>query len=89
MLVSSDDSDPMLTEIQFNYQYKLDTSAGNSSSDFVLWSKLTESTVLSWKDADERVISDALNETKTYHETKITSMLSPPTPTEIEKSVPW
>ena len=65
------------------------TSAGNSSSDFVLWSKLTESIVLSWKDADERVISDALNETKTYHETKITSMLSPPTPTEIEKSVPW
>ena len=88
-LVSSDDSNPEVNKITSDYEYYLDTSAGNSSSDFVLWSKLTESIVLSWKDADERVISDALNETKTYHETKITSMLSPPTPTEIEKSVPW
>ena len=89
MLVSSDDSDPMLTEIQFNYQYKLDTSAGNSSSDFVLWSKLTESTVLSWKDKEGQVILDAINDAKTYNETHIAGILSPPTPTEIEKSVPW
>ena len=89
MLTSSDDSDPEATEIQFNYKYTLDTSAGNSSSDFVLWSKLTESTVLSWKDIDGKVISDAINDAKTYHETKIAGILSPPTPIEIEKSIPW
>tara|TARA_Y100000114_G_scaffold82197_1_gene75872 strand:- start:393 stop:740 length:348 start_codon:yes stop_codon:yes gene_type:complete len=89
MLVSSDDSDPEATEIQFNYKYTLDTSAGNSSSDFILWSKLTESTVLSWKDKEGQVILDAINDAKTYHETKIAGILSPPTPTEIEKSNPW
>ena len=89
MMVSSDDSDPEATEIQFNYKYTLDTSAGNSASDFVLWSKLDESTVISWKDIEGQVIIDALNEAKTYHETKIASILSPPTPTEIEKSNPW
>ena len=89
MLVSSDDSDPAATELRYNYQYYLDTSAGNSSSDFVLWSKLTESTVLSWKDKEGQVILDAINDAKTYHETKIAGILSPPTPTEIEKSNPW
>jgi len=89
MLVSSDDSDPAATELRYNYQYYLDTSAGNSSSDFVLWSKLTESIVLSWKDVDGIVISDSLNREKTWNETRIANKLSPPTPTEIEKSNPW
>ena len=89
MLTSSDDSDPEVNKITSNYEYYLDTSAGNSASDFVLWSKLTESIVLSWKDIDGIVISDAINDAKTYHETKIAGILSPPTPTEIEKSIPW
>ena len=89
MMVSSDDSDPEATEIQFNYQYKLDTSAGNSASDFVLWSKLTESIVLSWKTNDGRVISDALNDTKTWQENQLSKIISPPPPEMIEKSIPW
>ena len=89
MMVSSDDSDPEATEIQFNYQYTLDTSAGNSSSDFVLWSKLTESIVLSWKTNDGRVISDALNDTKTWQENQLSKIISPPPPEMIEKSIPW
>ena len=89
MLTSSDDSDPEVNKITSNYEYYLDTSAGNSSSDFVLWSKLTESIVLSWKDVDGIVISDSLNREKTWNETRIANKLSPPTPTEIEKSNPW
>ena len=89
MMVSSDDSNPEATEIQFNYQYKLDTSAGNSASDFVLWSKLTESIVLSWKTNDGRVISDALNDTKTWQENQLSKIISPPPPEMIEKSIPW
>tara|TARA_B000000532_G_C18518435_1_gene256256 strand:+ start:119 stop:466 length:348 start_codon:yes stop_codon:yes gene_type:complete len=87
--ISSDDSDPEATVIKSFFKYKLNTSAGNSASDFVLWSKLDESTVLSWKDIDGKVILDSLNETKTDHETRIAGILSPPTPTEIEKSIPW
>ena len=89
MMVSSDDSDPEATEIQFNYKYTLDTSAGNSATDFVLWSKLTESIVLSWKTSDERVILDSLNEEKTRNENQIAKIISPPPPIEIEKSIPW
>ena len=89
MLVSSDDSDPVATELRYNYQYYLDTSAGNSSSDFVLWSKLTESIVLSWKTNDGRVISDALNDTKTWQENELSKIISPPPPEMIEKSIPW
>ena len=89
MLTSSNDSDPEVNKIISDYDYYLDTSAGNSSSDFVLWSKLTESIVLSWKDVDGIVISDSLNREKTWNETRIAGKLSPPTPTEIEKSIPW
>ena len=89
MLTSSDDSDPEATKIQSDYYYPLDTSAGNSASDFVLWSKLTESIVLSWKTNDGRVISDALNDTKTWQETQVSNKVSPPPPKIIEKSIPW
>ena len=89
MLVSSDDSDSEATKITSDYEYYLDTSAGNSASDFVLWSKLTESTVLSWKDIDGIVISDALNDAKTWQETEIAYTLPPPPPEMIEKSIPW
>ena len=88
-LASSDDSDPEANKITSDYEYYLDTSAGNSASDFVLWSKLTESIVLSWKTNDGRVISDALNDAKTWQETQIANTLSPPPPEMIEKSIPW
>ena len=89
MLTSSDDSDPEVNKITSNYEYYLDTSAGNSASDFVLWSKLTESIVLSWKTNDGRVISDSLNDTKTWQENELSKIISPPPPIEIEKSIPW
>ena len=89
MLTSSDDSDPEVNKITSNYEYYLDTSAGNSASDFVLWSKLTESIVLSWKTNDGRVISDALNDTKTWQENELSKIISPPPPKMIEKSIPW
>ena len=89
MLTSSDDSDPEATKITSDYYYCLDTSAGNSAPDFVLWSKLTESIVLSWKTNDGRVISDALNDTKTWQENQLSKTISPPPPIEIEKSIPW
>ena len=88
-LTSSDDSDPEANKITADYEYCLDTSAGNSASDFVLWSKLTESIVLSWKTNDGRVISDSLNEFKTWQETEIANKLSPPPPIMIEKGIPW
>ncbi len=89
MLTSSDDSDPEVNKITSNYEYYLDTSAGNSASDFVLWSKLTESTVLSWKDIDGIVILDALNDAKTWQENEVSNKVSPPPPEMIEKSIPW
>ena len=88
-LTSSDDSDPEVNKITSDYYYPLDTSAGNSASDFVLWSKLTESIVLSWKTNDGRVISDSLNDTKTWQENELSKIISPPPPIEIEKSIPW
>ena len=89
MLTSSDDSDPEVNKITSNYEYYLDTSAGNSASDFVLWSKLTESIVLSWKDVDGIVISDSINREKTWNETRMAKIISPPPPEIIEKSIPW
>ena len=89
MLTSSDDSDPEVNKITSNYEYYLDTSAGNSASDFVLWSKLTESIVLSWKTNDGRVILDSINEYKTWQENQIAKIISPPPPEMIEKSIPW
>ena len=88
-LTSSDDSDPEANKITADYEYCLDTSAGNSASDFVPWSKLTESIVLSWKTSDERVILDSLNEEKTRNENQIANTSSPPPPERIEKSIPW
>ena len=88
-LTSSDDSDPEVNKITSDYYYPLDTSAGNSAPDFVLWSKLTESIVLSWKTSDERVILDSLNEEKTWHENQMAKIISPPPPERIEKSIPW
>ena len=82
--VSVDDSDPS-TLTQINYDnYDVDTSGGTSASGFVAFGSLSETVVKNW-------ISDELaaSNTKTNAESWINSVKTPPTPSQVNKPLPW
>tara|TARA_B100001250_G_C19660028_1_gene726620 strand:+ start:564 stop:905 length:342 start_codon:yes stop_codon:yes gene_type:complete len=82
--VSVDDSDPPnLTQTNLD-NYRLDTSGGTSAAGFVAYDSLTDTVVKNW-------ISTELAEsnTKTNAENTINAIKSPPTPIEVDKTLPW
>ena len=82
--VSVDDSDPSnLTQTNYD-TYIIDSSGGTSAAGFVEYNSLTENIVKGWI-ADELATSD----TKTNAEEWINSVKSPPTPSEVNKVLPW
>ena len=82
--VSVDDSDPSTLTIENHDTFDIDTSGGNTASGFVNYSALTQDTILGW-------VSTELSEsnTKTNNEAWINSVKTPPTPTEINKALPF
>ena len=82
--VSVDDSDPSnLTQTNYDC-FVIDSSGGTSAAGFVAYNSLTENIVKGWI-TDELAASD----TKTNAEAWINSVKSPPTPTEVNKKLPW
>ena len=82
--VSVDDSDPTNLTIQSEETYSLDTSGGTSAEGFVAFGSLSETVVKNWV-ADEISKSN----TKTNQEAWIESVKNPPTPAEVDKTLPW
>ena len=80
--VSVDDSDPTNLTIESENTYSVDTSGGSSASGFVAFGSLSETVVKGW-------IADQLSNPKTNKESWIESVKNPPTPTEIDKTLPW
>ena len=82
--VSVDDSDPSnLTQTNYDC-FVIDSSGGTSAAGFVAYNSLTENIVKGWI-TDELATSD----TKTNAEAWINSVKSPPTPSEVNKALPW
>jgi len=82
--VSVDDSDPSnLTQTNYD-TYIVDSSGGTSAAGFVAYNSLTENIVKGWI-TDELATSD----TKTLAEAWIESKKNPPTPPEVNKTLPW
>ena len=82
--VSVDDSDPSnLTQTNYD-TYIIDSSGGTSAAGFVAYNSLTEDIVKGWI-ADELAASNI----KTLAEEWINSIKTPPTPTEVNKPLPW
>ena len=82
--VSVDDSDPStLTQTSYD-NYNIDTSGGTGASGFVAYGSLSETVIKGWV-ADEL----ALSNTKINHESWINSVKTPPTPTHVNKPLPF
>ena len=82
--VSVDDSDPSnLTQTNYDC-FVIDSSGGTSAAGFVAYDSLTDTVVKNW-------ISTELAEsnTKTNAENTINAIKSPPTPIEVDKTLPW
>ena len=84
--VSVDDSDPSTLTIEGEDSFEVDTSGGTGASGFVAYESLTQSTILAWT-----TVADGLtaSNTKVNHESWIESVKNPPTPTEVDKALPW
>ena len=82
--VSVDDSDPAnLTQTTYD-SYEVDTSGGTSASGFVAFGSLSETVVKNWISTEL-----AKSNTKTNAESWINSVKTPPTPSEVNKPLPW
>ena len=82
--VSVDDSDPStLTKTSYD-NYEVDTSGGTSAAGFVAYGSLSETVVKNW-------ISTELSasNTKANAESWINSVKTPPTPSEVNKPLPF
>ena len=82
--VSVDDSNPStLTKTSYD-NYPVDTSGGTGASGFVAFGSLSETVVKNW-------ISTELSKSniKINAEAWINSIKSPPTPSEVNKPLPW
>ena len=83
-ITSVDDSDPSnLTQTNYD-TYIVDSSGGTGASGFVAYGSLSEDVVKGWI-ADELAASN----TKTLAEAWIESKKNPPTPPEVNKTLPW
>ena len=82
--VSVDDSDPSnLTKTTYE-TFEVDTSGGTSASGFVAFGSLSETVVKNWISSEL-----AASNIKTNAEAWINSIKSPPTPSEVNKPLPW
>ena len=84
--VSVDDSDPSTLTIENEETFELDTSGGTSASGFVAYASLDQNTVLNWAPVKDGL---AASNTKTNNEAWISSVKNPPTPTKVDKALPW
>ena len=84
--VSVDDSDPSTLTIEGEDSFEVDTSGGTGASGFVAYESLTQDTILNWTPVKDGL---AASNTKTNHEAWINSVKTPPTPTHVDKALPW
>jgi len=84
--VSVDDSDPSTLTIENEESFQLDTSGGTGASGFVAYASLNQSTILNWTPVKDGLAS---SNTKVNHESWIESVKNPPTPTHVDKALPW
>ena len=84
--VSVDDSDPSTLTIEGEDSFEVDTSGGTSASGFVAYDSLTQDTILNWTPVKDGL---AASNTKVNHESWINSVKTPPTPTHVDKALPW
>ena len=84
--VSVDDSDPNTLTIENEETFELDTSGGTGASGFVAYASLDQNTVLNWAPVKDGL---AASNTKINHEAWINSVKTPPTPTHVQKDLPW
>ena len=84
--VSVDDSDPSTLTIDNEESFQVDTSGGTGASGFVAYESLTQSTILAWTPVADGL---AASNTKTNHESWINSVKTPPTPTHVQKDLPF
>ena len=84
--VSVDDSDPSTLTIEGEDSFEVDTSGGTSASGFVAYESLTQDTILNWTPVKDGL---AASNTKVNHESWINSVKTPPTPTHVDKALPW
>ena len=82
--VSVDDSDPLNLTQTNSETFHLNTSGGAGAAGFVSYSDLSETIIKGWI-TDELAASDR----KTNAEAWINSVKNPPTPIEVNKSLPW
>jgi len=84
---SYDDSDQERTSIDDNITFELATEDRSSSSDgWVAFDSLTEETIYGWLGSE---LTDAETNVQTNHTSWINSVLNPPTPPTVNKSLPW
>ena len=84
---SVDDSNPSELTIEAEETYDVDTSGGTSAVGFTTFSNLTEEKVLTWITSDPKR-SRKNDKIKLRHENWISSVKNPPTPPEVDKSIP-
>ena len=84
--VSVDDSNPEVLTIESEESFRLDTSGGTGASGFVAYGDLTQSKILAWDTVKDGLASSNI---QVNHEAWINSVKTPPTPTEVNKALPW
>ena len=84
--VSVDDSDPSTLTIEGEDSFEVDTSGGTGASGFVAYESLTQSAILAWTPVAEVLTA---SNTKINHEAWINSVKTPPTPTHVDKALPF
>ena len=83
---SVDDSNPSVLTIEGSDSFTVDTSGGTGASGFVAYASLTQAAILAWTPVADGLVSSKVKE---KHEAWIASVLSPPTPAEVNKDLPW
>ena len=84
--VSVDDSDPSTLTIEGEESFEVDTSGGTGASGFVAYESLTQSAILAWTPVAEGLTA---SNTKINHEAWINSVKTPPTPSHVDKALPF
>jgi hypothetical protein len=83
---SVDDSDPSKLTIEATENFEVDSSGGTGASGFVAYESLTQSAILAWTPvADGLANSNAVINQAAW----IESVKNPPTPTEVDKALPF
>jgi|TARA_B100000073_G_scaffold156713_1_gene129458 hypothetical protein len=84
---SYDDSNPEETTIQSSESFELGTDDRTSSSEgWVAYDSLDAATIEGWLDSE---LTDAIASFQLNHTTWINSVLNPPAPATVNKTLPW